>query len=116
MGGAIGAVLRFLLSKHVQKLSGVEFPFGTLVVNLSSALLIGFFFSYLVEGMNLKPSMRALLITGLLGGYSTYSTLFWEAYYMLINGELYRFLFYLSLSNLLGILFVWLGYSLGRVL
>ncbi len=116
LGGAVGSVLRFLFSKFVQTKVGVEFPVGTLVVNLSSAFLIGFFFSFLVEKLDLAPNLRALLITGLLGGYSTYSTLFYEAYYMIFNGEWLKALFYLLLSNLLGILFVGLGYGLGRIL
>lgn len=115
LGGAIGSLLRFLFSKYIQTRAGIEFPVGTLVVNLSSAFLIGFFFAFLVERLDITPTLRAMLITGLLGGYSTYSTLFYEAYYMLLNGEWLKALFYLLLSNLLGLVFVALGYGLGKV-
>ena len=71
---------------------------------------------FFVEKLDLSPNLRALLITGLLGGYSTYSTLFYEAYYMLLNGEWLRALLYLLLSNGLGLLFVALGYGLGKML
>jgi CrcB protein len=116
IGGAIGSVLRFILSKFIQTRVGLEFPVGTLVVNLSSAFLIGFFFAFLVERLDITPNLRALFITGLLGGYSTYSTLFYEAYYLMFNGEWLKALLYLILSNLLGLLFVGLGYGLGKML
>ena len=116
IGGAVGSVLRFLVSKFIQTKAGIDFPVGTLLVNLSSAFLIGFFFAFFVEKLDLSPNLRALLITGLLGGYSTYSTLFYEAYYMLLNGEWLRALLYLLLSNGLGLLFVALGYGLGKML
>jgi len=116
IGGAIGSVLRFLVSKFIQTRVGIEFPVGTLLVNLSSAFLIGFFFAFFVERLDLSPNLRALLITGLLGGYSTYSTLFYEAYYMLFNGEWLKALLYLLISNGLGLLFVAIGYGLGKML
>ena len=116
IGGAVGSVLRFLVSKFIQTKAGIDFPVGTLFVNLSSAFLIGFFFAFFVEKLDLSPNLRALLITGLLGGYSTYSTLFYETYYMLLNGEWLKALLYLLLSNGLGLLFVALGYGLGKML
>lgn len=116
IGGAVGSVLRFLVSKFIQTKAGIDFPVGTLLVNLSSAFLIGFFFAFFVERLDLSPNLRALLITGLLGGYSTYSTLFYEAYYMFFNGEWLKALLYLLISNGLGLLFVAIGYGLGKML
>ncbi len=116
IGGAVGSVLRFLVSKFIQTRVGIEFPVGTLLVNLSSAFLIGFFFAFFVERLDLSPNLRALLITGFLGGYSTYSTLFYEAYYMFFNGEWLKALLYLLISNGLGLLFVAIGYGLGKML
>lgn len=116
IGGAVGSVLRFLVSKFIQTKAGVDFPAGTLVVNLSSAFLIGFSFAFLVERLDVSAEVRALLITGLLGGYSTYSTLFYETYYMLFNGEWLKALLYLFLSNVLGLVFVAVGYGLGRII
>lgn len=116
LGGAIGSVLRFLVSKLVQTKVGVEFPVGTLFVNLTSAFIIGFAFSFLVERLDISPTFRVFFITGILGGYSTYSTLFYEAYYLMINGEWIKLGFYLFLSNLLGLVFVAIGYGLGKLL
>ncbi|MCS7171359.1 MAG: CrcB family protein [Aquificaceae bacterium] len=116
VGGALGSLLRFLISKYVQSRIGIEFPLGTLLVNLSSAFLVGLFFAYMVEKLDVSPGIRALLITGLLGGYSTYSTLFYEAYYLALNGEWLKLFLYLLLSNFLGIALVALGYGLGKLL
>lgn len=116
LGGAIGAVLRFIVSKYIQTKAGLEFPIGTLFVNLTSAFAIGLAFALLVEKLDISPNLRALLITGMLGGYSTYSTLFYEAFYLLINGEFVKFALYLFLSNLLGLIFVALGYGFGKLL
>ncbi|MFN7064550.1 MAG: fluoride efflux transporter CrcB [Aquificaceae bacterium] len=116
LGGAMGSLLRFLVSKYVQTKTGLEFPIGTLLVNLTSAFVVGFAYALLVERLDISPTLRALFITGLLGGYSTYSTLFYEAFYLLMNGEILRFTLYLLFSNLFGLAFVALGYSFGRLL
>ncbi|MFN3975472.1 MAG: fluoride efflux transporter CrcB [Aquificaceae bacterium] len=116
LGGALGSLLRFFISKYIQNKAGLEFPIGTLFVNLTSAFAIGLAFSLLVEKWDISPNLRALIITGILGGYSTYSTLFYEAFYLLINGELVKFSLYILLSNLLGLFFVALGYGFGKLL
>ncbi|MGB9873639.1 MAG: fluoride efflux transporter CrcB [Hydrogenobacter sp.] len=116
IGGALGSVLRYELSKIMQEKAGLDFPFGTFVVNLLACFLVGFFFSYLVEKMDLSSNMRAFLITGFLGGFSTFSTFSYESYYLLVNGELLKFLLYILGSVGGGIFMTLLEYNLGRVL
>lgn len=116
IGGALGSVLRYELSKLLQNKAGLDFPLGTFVVNLLACLLIGFFSSYLVEKINVSSSMRAFFITGFLGGFSAFSTFSYESYYLLVNGELLKFLFYILGSVCGGIFMTLLGYNLGRVL
>ncbi|WP_461828931.1 fluoride efflux transporter CrcB [Aquifex sp.] len=116
IGGAVGSVLRYLLSKYVQKLAGLEFPVGTLFVNLLGAFLIGIAFSYLVEKLAIHPFTRALLITGFLGGFTTFSTFSYESYSLLAEGEYLRFLLYIFITNGAGILGTFLGFNLGRLL
>ncbi|MDQ7082899.1 MAG: CrcB family protein [Aquificota bacterium] len=60
LGGSAGSVLRFLLSRLLQTKSGIDFPVGTLTVNLLGAFLIGFAFSYLVERLALSPGSGGL--------------------------------------------------------
>ena len=116
IGGAIGSLLRYLVSKAVQGKVGVDFPLGTMVVNLVGAFLIGFAFSYLVERLTVSPEVRALLITGLLGGLTTFSTFSYESFNLLFNGEGVKFILYVAGTNLIGITMTMLGYNLGRLL
>lgn len=73
IGGFIGAILRFTLAGWVQKATASIFPFGTLSVNVIGSFLIGFLFLYLQQ-VNLSLSYKLLLITGLLGALTTFST------------------------------------------
>ena len=116
IGGAVGSVLRYLLSKYVQKLVGLEFPVGTLFVNLLGAFLIGIAFSYLVEKLALHPLARALLITGFLGGFTTFSTFSYESFSLLTEGEYLKFFLYIFITNGAGILGTFIGFNLGRLL
>jgi CrcB protein len=107
IGGAIGSLLRFYLSKFLQKKFGVEFPVGTLIVNLTGAFFIGLFFSYLVEKLDVSLELRAFLITGLLGGFTTFSTFFYESFNLIVNGEYLKFFAYFMGTSLV-------GYNVGR--
>ncbi len=116
LGGALGSVLRYLVSKFVQTKVGIDFPVGTLLVNLIGAFLIGLAFSYLVERLTLSPEVRAFLITGFLGGLTTFSTFSYESLNLILNGEGLKFILYTFGTILLGILMTLAGYNLGRVL
>ncbi len=115
LGGALGSVLRFLVSKAVQDRVGINFPLGTLTVNLVGAFLIGLFFAVLVEKITLSPEARAMLITGLLGGLTTFSTFSYESVSLLREGEFFLFLVYVLGTNLLGIALTLFGYLVGRM-
>ncbi len=80
-GGFIGAIMRFLLSAFVQKSVGVHFPLGTLSVNVLGSFLIGFLVLYFQE--HLSAEYRALVITGLLGALTTFSTFSYESVMLL---------------------------------
>ncbi|MEN3034204.1 MAG: CrcB family protein [Aquificaceae bacterium] len=111
LGGLIGVLARFLVVKIFFR---PEFPMGTLVVNLSSALLIGLIIGVLGESMSLVQ--KGFLISGLMGGYSTFSSLVYEVFYMILKGKLALAIGYLLISNLLGVILVALGYYLGKAL
>ncbi len=108
IGGFIGAVLRFTLSGWVQKATTSTFPFGTLSVNILGSFLIGFLFLYF-QHINLSPTQKALLITGLLGALTTFSTFSLDTV-LLMQNELYS----KAISNvLLNVVFSVLGTLLG---
>ena len=73
-GGAAGALLRYWTSVSVHSLLGQEFPYGTLTVNVVGSLLMGFLYILLVERMILSAEWRAVLLIGLLGAFTTFST------------------------------------------
>jgi CrcB protein len=112
VGAAGGAVLRYLVSGWVQQASGGAFPLGTLVVNVTGCLVIGILAQVAESGGLLSPAMRLLLVTGLLGGYTTYSTFANEAYLLGRSGEMWSGLLYVMLHVLLGLVAVWLGHTL----
>ena len=117
LGGAIGALLRYLVSgwaySAIPFLDG--FPWGTFVVNMIGAFLIGFLWQML-DYVTISPEMRLLIFTGGLGAFTTFSTFEWETYNLLRDRELVYVLLNMAGQVVLGILFVYLGVVLGRIL
>ena len=87
IGGFIGAILRFSISGWVGKATTTAFPFGTLSVNILGSFFIGFLFLYFQQ-INLSPTQKALVITGLLGALTTFSTFSLDTV-LLMEKELY---------------------------
>ena len=104
--GAVGAIARFLLDGVVSARASSIFPWGTLVVNLSGAFALGF-----VTG-KLSGDAQLLVGTGLLGGYTTFSTWMFESHRLGEDGELRAGVVNLLGSLILGFLAVWLGRTL----
>lgn len=86
LGGAVGSGARHLLSDWVLRLAGPSFPFGTLAVNLIGSLLLGLVMSVGLESDLLSPALRLALTTGVLGGFTTYSTFSYETIRLLHEG------------------------------
>jgi CrcB protein len=78
LGGCIGSVARYLVATWVQSRSGSLFPFGTLAVNVLGCLAIGALMALAVERESLSPNLRLLLVTGVLGGFTTFSAFGYE--------------------------------------
>lgn len=109
LGAAAGGVTRYLVGGWVQQAAGGSFPTGTLVVNLAGCLLIGII-AQLAEGTGLiAPGLRLLLITGFLGGFTTYSTFANETFLLGQGGAASAALAFAALHLLLGLACVWLG-------
>lgn len=115
VGGAIGAVLRFVISGLAYNLLGQSFPWGTLVVNMIGCFLIGFL-SRLFEDMVISPNLRVLILVGGLGAFTTFSTYALENVNLLRDGELGTALINITVSTVLGVIFVFLGIALANYL
>lgn len=113
-GGATGAVLRFLVSGWVYAVVGRDFPYGTLVVNVFGSLVMGLCFALLVERMGSGPEWRALLMIGLLGAFTTFSTFSIETLNLLEDGELLKAFSNVLLSVVLCLMSAWVGIMVGR--
>ncbi len=116
LGGALGSVVRLILSRFIQIKAGIDFPAGTLLVNILGSFLIGISFSLLVERLSVSPETRALVITGFLGGLTTFSTFSYESFSLLSSGESMKFILYVAGTNLIGIMTTLIGYNIGRIL
>ena len=108
-GGAIGSVFRYVLSFLFQRLSKGMFPWGTLLVNLSGALVLGFLWG-ICEKVNVSLNMRTFLFIGILGAYTTFSTFCLENFSLMRNGEYAHAFINILVSNIGGILLVFIGY------
>jgi CrcB protein len=111
-GGFIGSILRYLLSGYVQQLSkGLQFPFGTLAVNVVGCVLVGFLAELADQRGFISDDTRGFLIVGLLGGFTTFSTFGNETMNLLRSGELWLAGDDIAGHILLSLIAVWFGYS-----
>src|SRR5215212_6483879 len=90
LGSAVGGVSRFLLGTLIQQRAGTLFPVGTLVINVTGSLILGFVLRYALATPEVSPQVRALLTTGFCGGYTTFSTFSFETMTLAEGGELRR--------------------------
>lgn len=115
-GAAIGAPLRYYLGGRVQTAFGGVFPSGTLIVNLVGCLAIGLLFGFAeARDAPLSREARLFLVTGLLGGFTTFSSFGWETVALLRNEDFGLAFLNVLLSVAVGLIAVWAGFSTARV-
>ncbi len=116
-GGALGAMMRFSLSNAMHSWLGRgEFPYGSLAVNFVGSLLIGFFYVWLFDRLNMGDEWRAFVVVGLLGGFTTFSAFSIESVNLLQRGQLFTMLVYVGLSVSVCIGAAYLGVIAGKQL
>jgi len=111
LGSGLGGVLRYLIAGVVQNLFAPTFPIGTLVVNVTGCLAIGFLATAL-GGALMREEYRVAILVGILGGYTTFSTFGRETMTLLQDGEWLLASLNVMLSNVLGLVGVWAGWAL----
>ena len=114
IGGALGSVLRYGCAGWVQGASGGLFPYGSLAVNISGCLCIGFFGMALGGPVMVREEYRLALIVGLFGGFTTFSTFGWETFALINDGQWLKAGANLVVSNVAGLIAVWLGFRLAE--
>jgi len=115
-GGALGSMLRFGASTGLHALVGRGFPWGTLFVNVTGSFVMGLLYVSLVERASLGPEWRSLLMVGVLGGYTTFSSFSIETMSLIEGGDLMKAAANVLASIIVCLLAVWAGMMLGRQL
>lgn len=113
-GGAIGAVSRFGVEKAAFALLGHGFPYGTLFVNVTGSFLLGAVIEVSALAWSPSPEIRAMVVVGLLGAFTTFSTFSLDVVTMLNRGETAPALLYLAVSVLASIGALWAGMTVLR--
>lgn len=116
LGGALGAVARYLIAVRVYSLLGIDLPYGTLTVNVLGAFLLGLTIGLVEERGMFGPQMRSFLTIGLMGGMTTFSTFTYESWEFMRDGDLARAGLNIALSLLGAFAALAAGHAIVRAL
>lgn len=112
IGGFIGTVLRFLVSRYLQINFDTVFPWGTLIINIAGSFLIGIFLGIFEKGFIMSSEWRLFFTVGICGGFTTFSTFSNDSFMLLQNKEILKFSLYAGMSFVFGIVSVLIGKNL----
>jgi CrcB protein len=115
-GGALGSIARYWVGSTVSGRMGVRFPYGTLLVNMTACVVIGFTLTYMGKRADLNPAWRFLIAVGFIGAYSTFSTFEWETLSTMRSGAFMLAGLYAIGSMVLGLAATWCGTALADLL
>jgi len=113
VGGALGSILRYFMSGFFYKYSDGVFPWGTLMVNLIGSFTIGFLWA-VFENLVVSINLRSFILVGFLGAFTTFSTFTLENFTLIRESEIKLAVLNVTLSNILGICLVFIGYFLAK--
>ena len=113
-GAILGANLRYWIGDWAAQKFGTSFPYGTLLINFTGSLLLGFFVAIAAERLMVDPRLRLLVTVGFLGSYTTFSTFTYESISLLLKGQVLAGLLNLFGSSLLGLAAVGIGIFLAK--
>ena len=109
IGGFIGTVARFVIARYFQLNVSSVFPWSTFIINIAGCLLIGLIYGISEKGNFLSSDIRLFLTVGICGGFTTFSTFSNDAFMLVQEQEWFRFALYTSLSVFLGLVAVFFG-------
>jgi CrcB protein len=113
-GAVVGASARYLISGYVAKVFPSSFPYGTLVINVSGSLLLGFFLVWTGERVLVDPRWRLLIAIGFCGSYTTFSSYAFETFGLFEQGQWLLMGLNVITSNVLCLISVLAGAALAR--
>jgi len=116
IAGLVGTLLRYWLAGFVARQYGERFPWGTLIVNLVGCFLAGALYHLDEERLLISPTLRTVILIGLLGGFTTFSSYGLQTFTLLRDGQIGLATINVAVSNVLGLLMVWTGYVLSRLI
>jgi len=116
IGGGIGSFLRYITTGFITRNLGVNFPYGTLAVNIIGSFLMGALIEYLVKTMPHSAEFRSFIVVGVLGGFTTFSAFSLDAITLFERGNMPLALFYVLTSVICSILAVFVGLMVVRAL
>jgi fluoride exporter len=114
VGGAIGALARYLLGGAVHRLIPGFFPYGTFVVNVLGCIVFGLIVGIAESRFAIGPIARAFLLIGVLGGFTTFSSFTYETFELVRGGQVWPALVNVMGQVGLGFLGLWAGFGLAR--
>jgi len=114
VGGAFGALARYTSSQWVYSMFGRSFPFGTLIVNVAGSFVMGLLAVLLIERFVAGPELRAFLMIGFLGSFTTFSTFSLETVNLISSGEVIKAGVNMLISVFVCVTACWMGMLLGR--
>jgi CrcB protein len=115
-GGAIGSAARYILAGLVHRYTSAFFPYGTFTVNMVGCLLFGVIFGLTEQRFVISPTLRAFLLIGILGGFTTFSSYAFESFQLIRDAQYLRASVNVVGQAVLGLACFWLGYLANRVI
>ena len=116
LAGVVGTLVRYWLSGFVARQYGENFPWGTLIVNLIGSFLAGALYHLAEERLLISPALRTVILIGLIGGFTTFSSYGLQTFTLLRDGQIGLAALNVAASNVLGLLMVWMGYALLKLI
>ena len=116
LGGGCGALSRYLIIDQINKISSNSFPYGTTLVNVLGAFLIGIIYHLLISKIVINEQLKVFITIGFLGGFTTFSSFNLDFFKLIESGSIFLAIVYALASFLITIVAFYIGYSLTKVL
>jgi CrcB protein len=116
IGSCTGGISRYLLSKYVQNMTSSGFPIGTFMVNIIGCFIIGLLYGLFDRGNLMNTNLKLFLTVGFCGGFTTFSTFMGDNFQLIKAGNFFYCSVYMAASIICGYLFLFLAYSLIKLI